>query len=235
MPGARGRSSHRARSRGGTLCSCIGSGRAGCRADSCGRRSRPATSSACCPTAAWTCSGTGTTISIAGPDTHAQLFAGEPGSAMTGLRFAPGLRAAGAGRSCRPSSPTSECRSTRCGRPPTSGASPSSSRRARIPDVALEALALRCCAGADENAAIVGRVADLARAGLQQHDDRATGSGSAPASSSAEHRRVRLRRQDAEPGPAHAAGARTRARRRTAAPTRRRAPATRTSRTSPAT
>ncbi len=29
-------------------------------------------------------------ISVAGPDTHAQLFVGEPGTTMTGLRFAPG-------------------------------------------------------------------------------------------------------------------------------------------------
>ena len=32
----------------------------------------------------------GREISIAGPDTHAQLFASRPGSVMTGLRFAPG-------------------------------------------------------------------------------------------------------------------------------------------------
>jgi AraC-like DNA-binding protein len=32
----------------------------------------------------------GREISVAGPDTHAQLFASDPGSVMTGLRFAPG-------------------------------------------------------------------------------------------------------------------------------------------------
>src|SRR6185369_12984908 len=32
----------------------------------------------------------GESISIAGADTHAQVFHAEPGTAMTGLRFAPG-------------------------------------------------------------------------------------------------------------------------------------------------
>jgi AraC-like DNA-binding protein len=33
----------------------------------------------------------GTSVSVAGPDTHAQLFRAAPGTAMTGLRFPPGL------------------------------------------------------------------------------------------------------------------------------------------------
>ena len=130
--------------RGGKLAGCIGSGRAGCRAASCGLRSRPATTHGCSPTDAWTSSGTGTTISIAGRrHARAALRRARPVPTMTGLRFAPGYAPRVLGVPGRTSSPTSACRSTRCGRRPGLGASPISSRRARIPARALEAIAFR--------------------------------------------------------------------------------------------
>ena len=106
----------------------------------------------------------GREIAIAGPDTHAELFRSEAGSRMTGLRFAPGYgpRVLGV--------PADEFTDQRVPldavwapaqvRPLTEllAASPSAA-------ATLEAIALRHCDDADEHAALVERIASLARAG----------------------------------------------------------------------
>jgi AraC-like DNA-binding protein len=106
----------------------------------------------------------GRDISIAGADTHAQLFANEAGATMTGLRFAPGYAPRVLGL------PAAELTDQRV---PLAAVWPAG--RARLvtdlvaaspdPGTALEAIALRYCAAPDDDAVLVERVAELARAG----------------------------------------------------------------------
>ena len=223
--------------RGGTLVGCIESDRAGCRAGSCGRRSRPATTPGCSPTDAWTSSGTGTSISIAGPDTHAQLFAarGRVDDDRPAVRAR--LRAAGAGRA-RPHELTDQrvpldavWAAGRVRRvtelvaaSPDPGACARGRRASRDCSAARRRRRARR-AGRRSSPAPDCNSTTIARPGRAQH----------PPAPAPEHRGVRLRRQDAEPDPAHAASAGPRTRAAYASPTRRRAPATPISRTSPAT
>ena len=175
-------------------------------------------------------------ISIAGADTHAQLFAGTPGSTMTGLRFAPGYAPR-----CSGVPADRVHRSTRAARRgvggrPRFGASPTSSPRAAVPVRALESSSLRAAApdptttrrsssgsrtslAPDTTARRSRDRIGLSTRQLQRRSTAAFGYGAKTLGRS----------------PAHAASTRARTRRGTRSPTRRRAPATPTSRTSPAT
>jgi AraC-like DNA-binding protein len=103
-------------------------------------------------------------ISIAGADTHAQLFAYESGATMTGLRFAPGYAPRVLGL------PAAELTDQRV---PLDAVWPAARVRcvsdlvatSSDPGRALEAIALRSCSVPDENTMLVERVAELARDG----------------------------------------------------------------------
>jgi AraC-like DNA-binding protein len=106
----------------------------------------------------------GIALSIAGPDTHAQLYVGEPGSTITGLRFAPGdaPRVLGV--------PADELTDLRV--PLDAVWDPVRVRRltdavAAAPrsGAALETLAVGCRAEPDERSALINAVVELARAG----------------------------------------------------------------------
>ncbi|HTD50914.1 MAG TPA: helix-turn-helix domain-containing protein, partial [Acidimicrobiia bacterium] len=106
----------------------------------------------------------GIAVSIAGPDTHAQLYVGEPGSTMTGLRFAPGdaPRVLGV--------PAEDLTDQRV--PLDAVWDPVRVRRftdavaaAPRPGTALETLALACRADPDEHSALIDAVVQLARGG----------------------------------------------------------------------
>lgn len=103
-------------------------------------------------------------VVIAGPDTHAHLFAGEAGSAMTGLRFAPGYGPRVLGL------PADEFTNQRV--PLEAVWAPARVREttdllAESSTLAntLESVAFRYCPHADEDAALIEGVVDLARAG----------------------------------------------------------------------
>ncbi|MGO9876543.1 MAG: helix-turn-helix domain-containing protein [Acidimicrobiia bacterium] len=102
--------------------------------------------------------------SVAGPDTHAQLFVGEAGATMTGLRFAPGYAPRVLGV------PADEFTDDRV--PLEAVWDPA--RVGRVTDLvaaacaagsALEAVALSACSEHDQHAALIEQVAALARAG----------------------------------------------------------------------
>jgi AraC-like DNA-binding protein len=106
----------------------------------------------------------GQQISIAGPDTHAHLFAGETGSTMTGLRFAPGDAPRVLGIAAH------ELTNQRV--PLEEIWEPARVRRATelvaascAPGDALEAVALHCRPDPDDDAALVTHVVALAHAG----------------------------------------------------------------------
>jgi AraC-like DNA-binding protein len=106
----------------------------------------------------------GQTVSIAGPDTHAQCYVGAAGSTMTGLRFAPGYAPRVLGV------PADELTDDRV--PLTAVWDPVRVRRitdavaaAPCAGDALELVALACCAEPDEDSAMVEHVAALAAAG----------------------------------------------------------------------
>ena len=103
-------------------------------------------------------------VSIAGPDTHAQVFESATGTTMTGLRFAPGFapRVLGA--------PADAFTDQRV--PLDAVWTPVQVREvtdllvdSATPAATLEAVALRACAPWDDDAELIERVVDLARAG----------------------------------------------------------------------
>jgi len=103
-------------------------------------------------------------LSIAGPDTHAHLYVGEPGSTMTGLRFAPGFAPRVLGI------PANALTDQRV--PLEAVWDPGRVRRmtdavAAAPAAgrALETVAFSCCADPDEHSALIDEVVQLARAG----------------------------------------------------------------------
>ena len=102
-------------------------------------------------------------ISIAGPDTHAQLFASETGTAMTGLRFAPGdaPRVLGV--------PAHELTDQRVRLDeiwePARVREVTELVASAVPGVALETIALRCRPEPDDDAALVEQIVALAHAG----------------------------------------------------------------------
>jgi AraC-like DNA-binding protein len=106
----------------------------------------------------------GREITIAGTDTHAQVFEARAATRMTGLRFAPGFapRVLGA--------PADAFTDQRV--PLDAVWTPAQVREitdllaeSATPAATLEALALRACAPADDDAELIERVADLARTG----------------------------------------------------------------------
>jgi len=103
-------------------------------------------------------------ISIAGPDTHAQLFAGEIGATTTGLRFAPGdaPRLLGV--------PAHELTDRRVAldqiwEPARVQRITELVAASAVPGNALEAIALQFRPDPDDDAALVERVVALAHAG----------------------------------------------------------------------
>jgi AraC-like DNA-binding protein len=103
-------------------------------------------------------------LSIAGADTHAQVFHSEPGSAMTGLRFAPGYAPRVLGV------PAHEFTDQRV---PLDAVWPAADVRritellaaSAAPGENLETIALSACPDHDERAALIEHIVTLARAG----------------------------------------------------------------------
>jgi AraC-like DNA-binding protein len=106
----------------------------------------------------------GRDLSIAGADTHAQLFGYEAGATMTGLRFAPGYAPRVLGV---PAADLTDQRVPLAAVWPAARVRPITDLVAASPDPgrALEVVAFRYCSAPDENTVLVERVAELARAG----------------------------------------------------------------------
>jgi len=106
----------------------------------------------------------GTTIVVAGADTHAQLFRAEPGAAMTGLRFAPGAapRALGLPADALTDRhvPLDAIWSADRARQATDRLAASGR-----PGHELEAIALEAAPAPDDDAALIADVVALTRAG----------------------------------------------------------------------
>ena len=103
-------------------------------------------------------------VSIAGPDTHAQVFESAAGSTMTGLRFAPGFAPRVLGV------PADAFTDQRV--PLDAVWTPTQVREitdllaeSAAPATTLEALARRACTPSDADDELIQRVADLAHAG----------------------------------------------------------------------
>jgi AraC-like DNA-binding protein len=111
----------------------------------------------------------GREISIAGPDTHAQLFASAPGSVMTGLRFAPGdaprLLGAPADQFTDQRVPLDRIWEPARVRRVTELVAASS-----VPGVALEAVALTFRPDPDDDALLVEQIVALARRGCNSSE-----------------------------------------------------------------